>query len=844
MTLGERGFIVRGVAAEGGEIEIGDEFLVVQPSEDEVRDPALGVGDRVRDNGSIQQAERLRQAHLRLPLALAGGFAVRFAEQVEEALDPHARRHHVRVGKRRGVEVLGQGVDLETGAGGAGNGVGQLLGAEPPRFVMGEVDPVVLVPLVRLEGRLIGPGGGDRPHQVAEVKVVLDQVGGQRVQEGCVDWLVRGADVVDRVDDAAAHEVAPDAVRDRGREVRVLRRRQPVGERGPASETLTEVRRALDRHQVLRRHDGVRLRVQLLVVPALVEDDLLAGAEARADAEAGEEGGHLEVLVLGPALEGVVVALGADHPHAHEELGRGLHRLLRIAGGAVVAGGRLIEGAARGGDQFADELVVGPVLLDRLAQPAAEGEHALVAHELPVAAQQIAPLEGPVVDVGVAGDQLVDQAVPFLLGRRVVGEERAHRLRARDLAGEIERGAAQEGGVVDRRRGQNLDPLELLVDQLVDVVRLGQGGPLEALAAAEHRDRRGGELPFVAHEQGALAATETGGDRAGGRVLDRHRLRVAARDVRLAGHVAAAAVTVVGDDDRLLAHSRPVHEDLAGVDLKPLDAVGRRVAVGHAAGDPVEDLVVVARAVVEPQAALVGHLHRRLGEHQRARGLGAVEAPAGHVVQQRLVVELRVVAAQRQLEAVLALGRAVAGARGAADLVHGGQDVADEGDGLGVGSGGGCGVDRDGNGGGQAGGLDSEGAVAGGGRREVAVVAALDGGAGGIDLGFAGEVDAFAAFQDACDEELAAVAEVVEGEFGGVDEEVDGGLGVGCSCGNGGEEDEGEEDGGTGSPLRGIAPTAGQKTRAPRATSSARLGFSTECHLPFTSIRALTGTVV
>ena len=344
------------------------------------------------------------------------------------------------------------------------------------------------------------------------------------------------------------------------------------------------------------------------------------------------------------------------------------------------------------------------------------------------------------VDVGVARDQLVDEVAPLLLGGRAVGEECAHPFRGRNLAGEVERGAAEEGGVVDRRRGQNLDPLELLVDQLVDVVGLRQGGPLEALAAAEHRDRRGGELPFVADEQRALSAAETRCDGAGGRVLDRHRLRVAARDVRLAGHVAAAAVAVVGDDDRLLAHSRPAHEDVAGMDLKPLDTVGRRVAVGHAAGDPVEDLVVVARSVVEPQAALVGHLHRRLGEHQRARGLGAVEAPAGHVVEQRLVVELRIVAAQRQLEAVLALGRAVAGARGAADLVHRGQDVADEGDG-GRGVGGRGGLDRDRYGGAEAAGVDGEGAVA-----------ALDGGARDVDLGFAREVHAFAAFEDAGDE--------------------------------------------------------------------------------------------
>ena len=639
--------------------------------------------------------------------------------------------------------------------------------------MVGEVDPVVLVPLVGAEGRLVRPGGGDRPHQVAQIEVVLDQVGGERIEQLGVHWLVRGADVVDRVDDAAAHEVAPHAVRDRRREVGVVRGGQPVGQRRPASWALVRFRRALDRHQVLGRHHRVRLRVQLFGVAALLEHDFLAGAEARADAEAREERRHLEVLVLGPALERVVVALGADHAHAHEQLGRGLHRLLRVAGGAEVAGGGHIEGAAAGDDQLVHQLVVRPVVLDRLAQPAAEGEHALVAHELPVAAQEVAPLERPVVDVRIAVDEFVDQAVPLLLGRRVVGEEGAHRLGGRDPAGEIERHAAQEGGVVGRARRQHLDPLELPVDQFVDVVDLGQCRPFEALAAAEHGDGRGDELAFVAHEQCALAPAQACGDRAGGAVLDRHRLRVAAGYVRFAGHVATAAVAVVGDDDGLLPHRGPVHEDLAGVDLEPLDPVQAGVAIGDAGGDPVEHQVVVARAVDDPLAALVRDLHGRFGEHQGAGGLGAVEAPSRHVVEQGLVVELGVVAAQRELEAVLALGGAVAGALRAADLVHHGQHVADEGHRFGGGRGGRGGVDGDRDRGGQAAGLDGDRAVAVAGGGEEAVFAALGWGGACGDVGVGGEVDVFAGFEDAGDEELAAVAVVVEGEFGRLDEEFD-----------------------------------------------------------------------
>jgi len=52
----------------------------------------------------------------------------------------------------------------------------------------------------------------------------------------------------------------------------------------------------------------------------------------------------------------------------------------------------------------------------------------------------------------------------------------------------------------------------------------------------------------------------------------------------------------------------------------------------------------------------VGHLLRRLSEHEAARRVGTIEAAARQIVQQRLVIELRIVAAQRELEPVLALG--------------------------------------------------------------------------------------------------------------------------------------------------------------------------------------------
>ena len=68
-----------------------------------------------------------------------------------------------------------------------------------------------------------------------------------------------------------------------------------------------------------------------LVVFALVEDDFLVAVLAVLDADRAEERGQLEILVLRPLLERMIVALRAHHAHAQKELRGGLHRHLGIA---------------------------------------------------------------------------------------------------------------------------------------------------------------------------------------------------------------------------------------------------------------------------------------------------------------------------------------------------------------------------------------------------------------------------------------------------------------------------------------------------------------------------------
>ena len=81
----------------------------------------------------------------------------------------------------------------------------------------------------------------------------------------------------------------------------------------------------------------------------------------------------------------------------------------------------------------------------------------------------------------------------------------------------------------------------------------------------------------------------------------------------------------------------------------------------------------------------MGDLLGGLGEHETVGRLGAVEATTGKVIEQRLEIKLRVIAAQGEFEAVLAFGSAVTGAGGATRLVENGCYVTQEGDGIGGG---------------------------------------------------------------------------------------------------------------------------------------------------------------
>ena len=285
------------------------------------------------------------------------------------------------------------------------------------------------------------------------------------------------------------------------------------------------------------------------------------------------------------------------------------------------------------------------------------------------------------IDVGGRGDQLVDDSAALDPGGRGVGNKRADLRRCGRLAGEVERDTAQKAGIVHGSRRLNLETLELHVVEPVDIVDLRERRPDETGRGIQHGNGHRNEITLVADQQGGFAdarAFHLGfGDY-------RREIRCVALDGGFAGHIAGGAVTVRGLHMDWCDHAGLLHEDLFRLDLQAGHQIRGGIAERDALRDPVVDGFVVARAGLETHPAAVRRLLGGLGQHEAARRFGAVEAAAGEIVKQRFVVEARVIAAQRQLEPVLAFGRAVASAGRAAHLVEDGRNIAQEGDVLGA----------------------------------------------------------------------------------------------------------------------------------------------------------------
>ena len=282
---------------------------------------------------------------------------------------------------------------------------------------------------------LVGARLGDELEHVPRVEAALDELLGQPVEQLGVAGRVAGSDVVDGFDEAGPQQVGPEAVDVAAGEVGVVGRGDPLGHLlAAAGLGIDGVGQGVGEG---RRHRGVGADVVELAARRIADHldqrlRALDGAAAHLLApvrrvfvarDAREVRGQLVVLVLSPFLERVVVALVAVEAHAEEQLGRVLHDRVGGAQHLVVARGRAGDVGSLGGQHVADELVVGLVLGDGLADVGAEGPRPRLAQELAVHLEQVGPFVGPMLDEVLAADEGIDELLALGPGRRRVGEE-------------------------------------------------------------------------------------------------------------------------------------------------------------------------------------------------------------------------------------------------------------------------------------------------------------------------------------------------------------------------------------------------------------------------------------
>ena len=208
--------------------------------------------------------------------------------------------------------------------------------------------------------------------------------------------------VILRLHQPAAEEVFPVAVHQCVREELVGRLREPIHQRVTGIIVSRQIQRRVAEAGSLNR--AAVLLVGGLRHLARVIDDFLARITARLAADRGEEGAEAVVILLAPFLKRMMVALGALHAGAEEQLRGVLHLRLHGLHLAIPCGGGVLAHVPGGGEYGAGKLIVTYVLVQAIADPAVEGvvtSHGGVAASL--VAQERAPFVGKIIRVIRAG---------------------------------------------------------------------------------------------------------------------------------------------------------------------------------------------------------------------------------------------------------------------------------------------------------------------------------------------------------------------------------------------------------------------------------------------------------
>src|SRR5437899_1480565 len=198
---------------------------------------------------------------------------------------------------------------------------------------------------------------------------------------------------------------------------------------------------------------------------------------------------------------------------------------------------------------------------------------------------------------------------------------------------------------------------------MIDVIRLGDFAPLEARTCANKSKLHGSAPIEVADEDRGFdwALAGAAGYRIGnfslGRNLDGRVGRLVnsqARDVA-SGAVGEPRLNMESDWLGRLDEDQLGGRDGNLLQQRRLGRIGRR-----SQGDPGDQDAILRRISAEPPATLMWNSGGGLEQNQTFGRTIFVDAPAEHVARQSAIIPVRVFAAQRKLETVLAVLIAVA----------------------------------------------------------------------------------------------------------------------------------------------------------------------------------------
>ena len=425
----------------------------------------------------------LHQAGLIRPLTLAGDLALVAAEGLEE------------VGRHRGVEQLnrsrtvgverglfggaiaqGQFRELLPDAGDIGDGILQHLGTQASWKTPRIMPPVFPVGRQNFGGTPIRLRNQDLPHQRLQIKPMAHQVIGQSGQESLVGGRIGGAQIIHRLNQTHAQVMRPNAVGDGPGEVWIGGCGQPVGQhlatiagigRRHGGGVQRRRRLGLSRPGLNEVSGSLDVQLALPIAIARIPAPTL-GSDPR------KEVGKLVVLVVGPLLERMIVATGAVDGERQESLAHILGHGFRILVNGEEVRLPFIDRRPLGRDHLTHEPVPRRVVGHLIANPSVVRFDGRWSQSGPADEQHVRPLVGPEIHILRSAQEPIGQT-GVLVGPRIL-DECPHLGRCRQAAQRVERRPADEGGVGGRRRGLQVQALQLVQHQGVESTRARSGG--------------------------------------------------------------------------------------------------------------------------------------------------------------------------------------------------------------------------------------------------------------------------------------------------------------------------------------------------------------------------------